>query len=1141
MKIRISSLVMLLGCSFSGVVLAQDEPLEGKAIGRQVTAIAPGSASLNVVTRFLVSGVALPDTLAFAIADAECTKVSSNATQGVFNCTPRAAGGKAYVVKDKPGGSSMASGSIQIGSAVGIPAPQPAPMPLPQPAMNIAGATVAAPLLLNQPVTFNLSGSELTSAQIRISLTNCDGNSIQALSSSQARFSCTPRSLGAQRLFWKRPGSEAEITLGQFTVGQPAVTQVPPTPVTTPMPQQGLNIVSASPAAALVLNQMASFQLNGTDLTSGQIRISLTNCDGGSVQVLNASQARFSCTPRAAGSQRLFWKRPGSEVGITLGEFNVAAATQPSPTQPTLGSLSADPHEMWRNWQSGNAAVKTQQLRDGRAGMLSPAEIIYYSAQENGINPVTIITKLQGEQGLVEGNYGVDELRNRLELATGYGARVGAKWFGFYPQVVGLSYQFDLFAKQNMAFATAYQTYTQDIRGPFSQFQVIYAKYANALNRIAGTNFSAGPGDQGYYRDFLNVGPQAIQSLLQQMGGNLSNTRLFGGSGVVAGGVVTAPTVPSQPPLGGGAYNVQSISPLSGTVGQKVTFTVQGSLPNSMVINLDGERCYNESKPAPNQVVCDVTKVGINPILTVKDKSGGAILRTFSFEGKAVSVGGGKLAAPLAALTVTQPFGNHLGTYAGIAYNGYHTGTDFRGGRGTPVFAIADGMVTRAAIAAASGNAGALGWYVVVEHPALNVRSVYVHTEQPNVSVGATVRAGQQIASLASPSLVPSHLHLEIQRLDKKVVNSKGNFTPFVGKSTSPVGNRGYVSKQTDLSAVWLNPVKFLNGAEAAKAEVSSSQFSIQEITVDVSNHAFAEDTQGDDPPVNEQISRQQLLDEIARFAVAKKLAQNNSAAEMLRLGIFRGATLSRPADSASRMEAALMVQRLLEPVRLPSINAGNRFSVEEFGNTPEASEQDYLSVVNRLFLWGIVNGQQDYLGNWRYYPIRKISRSELGLILERMNTLVPNAANSNTSGVPMPNPPVVGNPGNIQTPLPAQPMSDSVLISVSNPKPKVGETVYVNLTGNLPTGQSNDIYLYIKVAQLGGQVAWYYDRKLNDDAARPWRANVGGPNLPETNPIFQYVPRVPGAYSVGLLVLPSGSQISFGRAVEASFAVDVQ
>ena len=145
-----------------------------------------------------------------------------------------------------------------------------------------------------------------------------------------------------------------------------------------------------------------------------------------------------------------------------------------SPTvQPVLpvNGFSADPHEMWRKWQDGTARVNTRQLRDGLASTLSPAEIIYFSALENNINPVLIMTKIKGEQSLIGSVYSGQQLNEKLELATGYGARIGAKWYGFYPQVVGLSYQFDLFAKQGMAFRTAYETYTQDSRGPYSQLQ----------------------------------------------------------------------------------------------------------------------------------------------------------------------------------------------------------------------------------------------------------------------------------------------------------------------------------------------------------------------------------------------------------------------------------------------------------------------------------------------------------------------------------------------------------------------------------------------------------------------------------------------------------------------------------------------
>ncbi len=1236
MKYRNTLFALLLGGVTPGILLAQEDTIEAKAVVGRVTGVSPSNAALNVATRFSITGIAMPETLAFAIADAECTKVTGNATQAIFNCTPRAAGSKSYVVKDKPGGNPLASGIMLIGGAAAAPAPQPQPAPVPQPSMNITSATAAATLMLNQPATFSLNGSDLTSGQIRISLTNCDGGSVQALSPMQARFSCTPRAVGTQRLFWKRPGSENEITLAQFNVAQP-VPQLAPQPaspqpavmnissatpaatlmlnqpatfnlngsdlttgqirisltncdggsvqalspmqarfsctpravgtqrlfwkrpgseneitlaqfnVAQPVPQPApqpvspqpavMNISSATPAATLMLNQPATFNLNGSDLTTGQIRISMTNCDGGSVQALSPTQARFSCTPRAVGTQRLYWKRPGSEAEITLAQINVGQVVQVPQSQTPTGQLNADPHEMWRNWQSGQAAVKTQQLRDGRAGTLSPAEIIYYSAQENGINPVIIISKLQGEQGLIEGNYAGEELKSRLELATGYGARIGAKWFGFYPQVVGLSYQFDQFAQQKMAFPIAYQTYTQDARGPFSQYQTIYAKYAAALNRIAGTNYAATPSDQGYYKDFANVGPQAIQSLLQQMGGNLGNAKLFGGSGVMgSGNGAVSPPIQNNPAIGSNPYSVQSVSPLSGIVGQKVTFSVQGNLPNTMVINLQGERCYNESKPALNQVVCEVSRASVNPQLEVKDKSGGQVLRTFSFEGKAVNQESGKLAAPLASLAVTQAFGNFLPTYAGITYNGYHTGTDFRGGAGTPVFAVADGTVTRAAVAAASGNAGLLGWYVVIEHPALNVRSVYVHTERPTIAVGSAVHAGQQIAVLGSPKLVPSHLHLEIQRLDKKVVDSKGEFTPFVGKSTAPVGNRGYVARKQDLSSVWLNPVQFLNGSAAAKAETSNVQFSILDATLDLTSHAFSESVQGDDPPAVEQLTRQQVLDQIAAFAVSKKITQSSASSEMQRLGIFRGTTLSRPTESASRMEVALMVQRLLQPLNMPVTNSGNRFSIEEFGSTLEATEQDYQSVVNGLYQWGIINGQQDHLGNWRFYPTRKVNNYELGEILARMKVAVPMVSSVAT-------PAFQTTPSATSSTMPQTQVTDQVPtnvvnVSVSNTNPVVGETVFVNLNGTLPTGQASDIYLYLKVAQLGGQVTWYYNKRLNDDAARPWRANVLGPSMPESNPIFQYVPRVPGAYSVGVLILPAGSPVNFSVAIEKIFNV---
>ncbi len=178
----------------------------------------------------------------------------------------------------------------------------------------------------------------------------------------------------------------------------------------------------------------------------------------------------------------------------------------------------------------------------------------------------------------------------------------------------------------------------------------------------------------------------------------------------------------------------------------------------------------------------------------------------------------------------------------------------------------------------------------------------------------------------------------------------------------------------------------------------------------------------------------------------------------------------------------------------------------------------------------------RDHLGNWRFYPTRKVSSYELGEILARMKVAVPMVSSVAT-------PATQSNPSASSSTMPQNPATDQVPtnvvnVSVSNPNPAVGETVFVNVNGTLPPGQASDIYLYLKVAQLGGQVTWYYNKRLNDDIARPWRANISGPGFPETNPIFQYVPRVKGDYAVGVLILPAGSPVNLRFTNETTFIV---
>ena len=902
----------------------------------------------------------------------------------------------------------------------------------------------------------------------------------------------------------------------------------------TPQPVK-LEPVTPPPASITSANVSPSTvnigqSVNFTVYTSQPVIRGELRFDDGPTFSLNGSGTSWSYTHSISkDGQRqvkfVLWDSQGRQTESSWRTLIVNKPVVPiSPTvQPVLpvNGFSADPHEMWRKWQDGTARVNTRQLRDGLASTLSPAEIIYFSALENNINPVLIMTKIQGEQSLIGSVYSGQQLNEKLELATGYGARIGAKWYGFYPQVVGLSYQFDLFAKQGMAFRTAYETYTQDSRGPYSQFQKIYADYAVALNRIAGTNFPTTPDDNGYYRDFRNLSPQQIQTCLQQMGGALANSKLFGGSGTVTS-VTPSPVIPT--PSSPTIVRIDPVTPLSGEVGKKVTFTVQGSsLPDTLVINLNGERCYNDSKPQANQVVCDVTKSGVNSQLQVKRKAGELeVLKTFSFTGITPVSTTGQIVYPLRDISINQHFGAYLGTYEGVKYNGYHTGTDLKGSVNTPVLAIADGIVSRIRMTFPKGGERYGGWFTVIDHPQIGKQSIYVHTQKPLVTVGNQIKAGQQIASLASMTKFNTHLHLEVKNSGKNILDSAKQPTIFVGQSTTPKGKNGYIYDKYLMNDIWVNPMTFISNSNPNAKAIDTAQ-PIMDINSIVHIH---DDVQEDDPPVIEQVSRQSVLDQLGQFALRKNLISTGNVQEMQKLGVYQGATLSRPQEFASRMEAALMIQRLLEPTNPNIISSGNRFNIGEFGSTPEASEQDYQSVVNRLYQWGIINGQQDYLGEWRYYPTRKLSAYELRELINRSDMQTPALQHVSQPTTP---PVPITSPIATFTPLG---------IGLDAPNPRVMQPLTLNLYGNIPDGMY-DLYLYIKrESDKGTVLEWYYDRSFHGDKAKPWRSGISGPNLPETNPILTFTANYPGLHAAGAVLIPAGNQINLRNAIEKTVQI---
>jgi len=108
---------------------------------------------------------------------------------------------------------------------------------------------------------------------------------------------------------------------------------------------------------------------------------------------------------------------------------------------------------------------------------------------------------------------------------------------------------------------------------------------------------------------------------------------------------------------------------------------------------------------------------------------------------------------------VTDKFPSVFGTrrsYNGTAYDRYHTGLDFYGGTGVPIYAPARGRVVFAGPLTVRGNATYIdhGW---------GVFTGYFHQSEILVQPGQIVEAGEQIGMVGATGRVTGpHLHFEI-------------------------------------------------------------------------------------------------------------------------------------------------------------------------------------------------------------------------------------------------------------------------------------------------------------------------------------------------------------------------------------------
>ncbi|HEW97329.1 MAG: hypothetical protein DRR16_06330 [Candidatus Parabeggiatoa sp. nov. 3] len=144
------------------------------------------------------------------------------------------------------------------------------------------------------------------------------------------------------------------------------------------------------------------------------------------------------------------------------------------------------------NYNPTSSPLVTPELQDGKAGNLSPAKLIYYSAKENDLNPVLLMAKIQQEQNLIGRTFSSpEEFQHKLNRATGYGISNSnpsgdPAYSGFFAQLVGMTYQFDLHRDNGLTLREAYDKYTYDPKGQdqsFQSFLSIYNLYADLVNQ----------------------------------------------------------------------------------------------------------------------------------------------------------------------------------------------------------------------------------------------------------------------------------------------------------------------------------------------------------------------------------------------------------------------------------------------------------------------------------------------------------------------------------------------------------------------------------------------------------------------------------------------------------------------------------
>jgi murein DD-endopeptidase MepM/ murein hydrolase activator NlpD len=171
---------------------------------------------------------------------------------------------------------------------------------------------------------------------------------------------------------------------------------------------------------------------------------------------------------------------------------------------------------------------------------------------------------------------------------------------------------------------------------------------------------------------------------------------------------------------------------------------------------------------------------------------------------------------PLDAYTASGPFSVlHNGE---VFENKYHAAEDIGGAPGTPVYAMADGIISY------SGESGGYGWLIIIDHPLMNVYSLYGHLSPSrwHMESGAVTK-GELIAYLGDSSengssakygRMTPHLHFGIRQGQRTDYPKNGDWRWMAGWTYACPEEIG-----------WLQPSRFISDTEVDDDTMRQQQF----------------------------------------------------------------------------------------------------------------------------------------------------------------------------------------------------------------------------------------------------------------------------------------------------------------------------